>query len=382
MIKTSRWFQGSWLAFGLALAIGCAEGDDLASVPEIERDSGKIVEGGKYGRVENPEDKDAGAGGAVQDAEAPSEGGSGNDAQSGSGGAEPGTGGTVGSGGVAGSGGIAGSGGSGGGGPIDPYCTDATQLGGGTCGTCQVGKCAGHCNACVTNSSCTNYVTCLNNCNPEDDPQVYEECEGKCAAADRIGRALMVEWKNSVISCVGQNCQTQCNYPSIKCGSLFDDTNVCGSCINTKCGAQCTACMNNPDCQYYWACSIGCGYGKDCLASCKTRYPIGEPLYKAFMDENGSCVSGNCNAECKPNCNDVFEPGQCATCNMNKCFSECTACLNEPDCLSWYGCHYECRGVASCENACNTDYPKGSALLYNWLATTGCLGTKCENECF
>lgn len=344
MKKTSGWLCASWLLFAIAVMIGCAEGEDSSS---SIADSGKPFEGGKIVEAgTTPNDGNTGAGGADQDAKMPSEGGSG------------------------------------GGGPVDPRCMDVSLYSGGLCGTCMVEKCARKCDDCLNNPGCVSYIECRSTCRNISDETARKTCEGKCAAANRSGASIMFEWEGYPWSCIGQQCWMECtNTSKPACGAIFNETSSCGACINSKCGAQCNACFAEPQCQYYWACSSGCAYDKACLANCKARYPLGEPLFNALLDDSGACINNSCKTECTVTCSNIIVSGSCATCNTNNCSSQCQTCLSQSECLDLLYCIDSCYGDEQCGNNCLSDYSAGVSAMDSWLGNSGCLHTYCASAC-
>ena len=154
---------------------------------------------------------------------------------------------------------------------------------------------------------------------------------------------------------------------------------TCNQCINTTCLSQCNACANSTACMALLDCMKSCS-DATCDNTCLGQNPAGEAPLNAFVGENG-CMTVQCADACgSTGCGLTTSDAACDDCLNTKCFSECSACANTPDCLSLLDCLLGCDDTL-CEDSCLQAYPSGADPLLDLAGTDGCLTVSCAVEC-
>lgn len=193
----------------------------------------------------------------------------------------------------------------------------------------------------------------------------------------------------------------------------------CEYCVYNKCGAECSDCSADWECNQALQCFTKCGpTDQSCLQSCVDSYPNAMGLLQKLF---GDCMGMNCEYECSnpggsggggyggsggygggyggygggyggyagsyggsgggPLCPMQLGYYQCDQCIGQQCMAECTKCAYSPDCQNLFNCMIQCSDE-QCQNDCVSKYPNGiDALIELFGADQGCVVQKCMSQC-
>jgi hypothetical protein len=152
--------------------------------------------------------------------------------------------------------------------------------GGGSCvgsGPCEQACCkiTDECGFPVTCESLGNLFDCVNN-------QPAADCNGTCILNSDCATIMTLAGSTPDPDLYG--CLQDCNQGT-------GGGNPCSTCVTNGCQAQITACAQNPDCQPFLQCAMGCA-NAPCLEACHTANPSTE------TDAIASCICGTCSGQC------------------------------------------------------------------------------------
>jgi hypothetical protein len=221
------------------------------------------------------------------------------------------------------------------------------MVGGDCCnGQCNAGIC-GPVNPCA-HDQCVTGVALTQMCSP---------CTAQICQADQF--CCTNSWDQICVNEVGSVCGLPCGPCTPDMGKCAVNGDCCSkTCANGVCQPPCKAngqsCMNFGEC-----CSQTCSAGV-CGAQCKAD---GQMCAVASDCCTGQCSGGVCG---KPNC------GQCIG---QKCSSQLSACLGDPQCQQDLGCLVQCK-TPQCGLMCVGGNQKAVQVLI-------CLATNCgAGTCF
>jgi hypothetical protein len=161
------------------------------------------------------------------------------------------------------------------------------------CGTCIGDKCSAEGAACQGDPACGAIITCANMCTDA-------ACQQACVDGNPAGAAAF----NTLLTCVGANCATECggggggtggSGGAVKCTQidLGDMGGPCSTCGHTSCCGELEACFNDADCNKVNGCLVACKGDQMCQQGC-----VNAPGGDLFLASN-SCISKNCMKECQ-----------------------------------------------------------------------------------
>ncbi len=170
--------------------------------------------------------------------------------------------------------------------------------------------------------SCMGINACFQCC-----PQNDRDCGTACMnAGSQSGQAAL----QSLVTCMQNNCATQCN------GS---DNEACNTCLDSNCSAELDACNwetnGTGGCRAFMSCSNNCPQmaaqgsgnaqtcpndpGLTCIQGCMhDTSQAGFDAYVAIVD----CAYANCKTECVDN----YDQTQCNNCLGQHCTTEINNC--------------------------------------------------------
>jgi hypothetical protein len=298
--------RGIWMAmFGLGVAgaiMACSGSTTVSKELEADGGAGTAGAGGATGGA------GGGDGGAVTGGAGGAIGGMGGDGGAVTGGAGGATGGMGGDGGAVtgGAGGATGGmGGTGGGADACPL-----QSGDPNCDACIDTSCATECTTCLNDSACSALLDCILQCTPNNN-----QCQQHCAQQNPAGINPLLAFLGPN-GCVAASCDAACGGGSGGSGGsggaggaggaggtggtggtdvcpLSTGNPDCDSCLDSSCGTECSACVNDTECMALLTCISGCNQGDtQCQQQCATQHQSGINLLLAFLGQNG-CVATN-----------------------------------------------------------------------------------------
>jgi hypothetical protein len=158
------------------------------------------------------------------------------------------------------------------------------------CRDCLDMNCCGEVISCFEDPTgyCPQILDCYENC-PMGDPY---ECASMCDNGN-----FNIEF-NDVFECGASYCAGPCMNPvppPDECPLQTADP-PCDNCMQTKCGAECNACVNNSQCMDLLYCATSCS-DDACQQQCFDTYPNGVDVLLEFLGVGG-CLEVNCSNEC------------------------------------------------------------------------------------
>jgi MYXO-CTERM domain-containing protein len=207
------------------------------------------------------------------------------------------------------------------------------------------GACIPTINACYSNTSCNNFINCINAC-------TTTTCQNQCAQSNPTGADLYM----AILDCMCDECQPSCaNDPMCvepQCGFNLNDA-TCGGCSDSKCCAQEQACADNAAC-------VTCVSTSNPPSSCSSN---------TQLNNWDQCLTTNCATECgisTTGCGFTSTDVACQTCFEGECCDEAKACAADTTCVT-------CVTSATPPAGCDTN-----ALAQGF---EGCVSDKCAAEC-
>ena len=156
------------------------------------------------------------------------------------------------------------------------------------------------CRECIDTNCCGEVINCFN------DPQGFcpqaVSCFESCPMGDPMACAQMCDQGmynvpfNDVISCGTNFCPAECMNPVQPDCPLQTGDPQCDNCMNSICGYECNACINNNQCMDLLMCVQEC-YDDACYQQCFMQYPAGVDPLMAFLGQDG-CLAVNCSGAC------------------------------------------------------------------------------------
>jgi hypothetical protein len=165
--------------------------------------------------------------------------------------------------------------------------------------------------------------------------------------------------------------------------------NRCMSCLQQRCESTLQACLDEPTCNDFWNCRVGCAPSDGtCQNICRTRaWPWNGGAYR--VDQSGeleACAASSCDPECR--LWHVFGTQDCMTCVTSKCIdvplNQNTADLDTQHLES---CDARCvaitvddkRRLAYCD--CPGATGASADAVARWTARQACTTLTCGMQC-
>jgi hypothetical protein len=163
----------------------------------------------------------------------------------------------------------------------------------------------------------------------------------------------------------------------------------CMSCLQARCESPLKACLDEPTCNDFWNCRVGCAPGDGtCQNTCRTRaWPWNGGAYR--VDQSGdleACAASSCDAEC--GVRHVFGTQDCMACVTSNCGDvDLEAHTTDVDVQHLESCDARCvaitvndaRRLAYCN--CPGETGASAGAVARWTARQACTALTCGMQC-